>query len=107
MSRFADYNEHTEAMITWLLDRWAEDEALVGAMRRPRLLRAFLAIESQRGAVNDYRSCAARAFSSTSAARRLWWERAARYHALSLRVAAGAYSDRAGFDPAWRRSPRS
>lgn len=106
MSRFADYNEHTEATITWLLERWSEDEVLAGAMRRPRLLRAFLSIESQRDGVNDYRQAAARVFSSRSPARPLW-ETLARYHAFALRRAVGAYSDRAGFDPAWCRAPRS
>jgi hypothetical protein len=101
---FGGYNEHTERLICWLLDRYVEDEVLAGAMRRPRLWRLVLSIGPQRETINDYRRAVARSY-ATSGVLRVLWERVARYHAWTLRTIAAVYAHRAGFDPSWLKPP--
>lgn len=105
MANFTDYDQHTRAMILWMIDRWTQDEVLAGATPHPRLVRAFLSIDSQRDGARDYFNAADKAIASTGV-RRWRWEAAARFHAFTLRRLVGAWWDRDGYDPAWCRAPR-
>lgn len=103
MDRFAEYNRHTEELITYLIDRLDKDDVLAGAAEHPGLRRALTVIH-RRENIDDYRRAAHRVVASTGVAQRLW-VLLARYHAFSLRVEAGVYRDRDGFDPAWLSAP--
>lgn len=105
MRDFTEYDRQTEEMIDWLLARSEEDEVLARLRSRPSLPFTLFDVWASRDGVNSYRAAVARAF-SRSGGQRWLWERLARYHALGLRLATGAYFDRAGFDPTWRRAPR-
>lgn len=105
MRDFAEYDQHTEAMIAWLIDRWEEDEVLARARSRPSLPFALFDLWASRDAVHLYRAAASRVLSRTGGPG-WFWASLARYHAFGLRMAAGALFDRAGFDPAWKRAPR-
>lgn len=102
---FAEYNEHTEELVRFLIERLTEDEILAGAMRHPRVLRAVLAVGPIRENINDYRRAAHKVFASGGGSR-WWWLLVARYHAFCLRVAARQYTTRGGFDQAWLRAPQ-
>jgi hypothetical protein len=101
---FGAYNEHTEALICWLLDRYDEDEVLAGALGHSQGWRLVLSIGPQRENVNDYRRAVARSYAA-SGVLRVFWERSARYHAWTLRTIAVVYARRAGFDPSWLTPP--
>jgi hypothetical protein len=100
---FAEYNEHTEELIRWLLARLTEDEVLAGAVR-PRFGLRF-DLWSIRDAVNGYRKAVYKVVSGGRGWRWLWLL-LARYHALCLRQASRMYADRGGFDRAWLRPPQ-
>ncbi|MDN5750194.1 MAG: hypothetical protein L0H64_17065 [Pseudonocardia sp.] len=102
---FAEYNAETERLIAFVLARLDEDDVLAGAMRTPRLIRFVTLVGPLRENVADYRDAVQR-YTETTGVERRFWQRAARFHAFGLRLGAGQYSDRAGFDPAWRRAPR-
>lgn len=99
------YHQHTQDMILWMMDQWTKDEVLAGATPHPRLVRAFMSINSQREAGRDYFNAAEKALANRGAWR--WWsEAAARYHAFCLRRLVGAWYDREGYDPTWCRAVR-
>lgn len=100
---FVEYNEHTEELIRWFLDRLDEDEVLAGAVRHPYSLR--FNIWSFRDAINGYRKAVHRVVNGSRGWRWLWLS-LAHYHAFCLREAAHLYADRGGFNPAWLRAPR-
>jgi hypothetical protein len=101
---FEAYNQHTEQLICWLLDRYVEDEVLAGGLAHPRWWRLVLSIGPQRENINDYRRAVARSYAAAGALRVLW-QRVARFHAWTLRIIAAVYADRAGFDPSWLTPP--
>ncbi len=102
MRDFEDYNNHTEALIRWLLARLTEDEVLAGAVRAPLGCGGFT-IWSIRDNVNDYRRAVHRVASSGRATR-WFWLALVRYHAFCLRRAGAMYADRGGFNRAWLRA---
>lgn len=102
---FAEYNEQTEELIRYMLDRLDEDDVMAGALPAPRLRRFVLLVGPLRDNVNDYRMAVHRYVASSGVVRK-FWELVARYHAVGLRVGAGQYTDRASYDPRWRRAPR-
>lgn len=103
---FEHYNAETEALIRFMIARLDEDDVMAGALPAPRLRRAVLLVGPLRETINDYRS-AVHHYVETDGVLRRFWERAARIHGWYLRYGSRQYEDRAGYDPAWRRAPRS
>ncbi len=102
---FAGYNEHTEELVRYLIERLNEDEVLSNATRHPRFARVVCAIVPIRDNINDYRGAAHKVFASGGAGR-WWWLLAARYHAFCLRVAGRPFATGSDFDRAWLRAPQ-
>ena len=102
---FSEYDRQTEELISYVLTRIEEDDVLSRAMRWPRLLRAITLVGSLRSDIADYRHAVKRAAASKGLRRRAW-QLMSRYLAFTLRVGAGQYQGRAGFDQRWLRAPR-
>ena len=71
---FVQYNAQTEALISYILERLDEDDALAGAMRYPNLIRAVTLVGPLHDNINSYRRAVHRWADSDSEA----WLRAPR-----------------------------
>jgi hypothetical protein len=80
MGDFAAYNEHTEQMIEWLLERHEEDAVLAGALRWAWLRRLGVSRDMQRDTVNSYRKAVHRYVASRPGWR---WPRSAAWRPRS------------------------
>jgi hypothetical protein len=76
---FVQYNAQTEALISYMLERLDEDDALAGAMRYPNLIRAVSLVRPLRDNINDYRRAVHRWADSDGDKARKFWELMARY----------------------------
>jgi hypothetical protein len=105
MRDFDAYHQHTEELISWLIDRHEEDAVLAAGLRRAWWRRLGIGRDMEQDTMRGYRNAVTRS-ETWPGAFRAFWRRVARYHASGLRQAAYAYENRSGFDRSWLKPPR-